>query len=155
EAHVPFALQSLLVFRPCTPSMVAWVRYAAEHDEVDVDLCDERGNVCVQMRGLTSRSMSRTEDVGSLVAAPVWRAKPIARWPNAIELEERHVILCDSPGVDVERLGDLLPLSACLSLCTEEGTALAQRYSDCAVDCFEQVQAILQSKPEGNVLVQI
>ncbi|MEA2490912.1 MAG: polyketide synthase PksL, partial [Acidobacteriota bacterium] len=155
EPRIPFALHSLRVFRPCTPSMVAWVRYAAEGQDVDIDLCDQRGNVCVQMRGLTSRSISRSEEVGSVVAVPVWRAKPIELWPNAVELEERHVILCDLPSVDVEQLGALLSLSACLSLGTEEDTALAQRYSDCAVACFERVQAILQSKPEGNVLVQI
>jgi polyketide synthase PksL len=163
EARVPFALQSLRLFRPCTTSMVAWVRYAAGPEnvdtDVDIDLCDVSGNVCVQMRGLTSRSMSRSEDAGSVVAAPIWRAKPIERWSSALEpeerLEERHVILCDLPGVDVEQLGALLSLSACLSLCTEEDCEVAQRYSDYAVDCFQQVQAILQSKPEGNVLVQI
>ena len=43
--------------------MVAWVRYAegsqAEDDVVklDIDLCDERGNVCTQMRGVALRSL--------------------------------------------------------------------------------------------------
>jgi acyl transferase domain-containing protein/enoyl-CoA hydratase/carnithine racemase/aryl carrier-like protein len=57
--RLPFALESLRIVSPCTPEMAAWVRYAAGSragDKVvklDIDLCDERGNVCVQMRGVS------------------------------------------------------------------------------------------------------
>ena len=57
-----FALETLrIVSRLVRGEMVAWVRYAGGSqagDEVvklDVDLCDERGNVCVQMHGFSSR----------------------------------------------------------------------------------------------------
>ena len=61
---VPFALDSLIVSAPCTRDMLAWVRYSAGsgvRDRVmrlDVDLCDESGNVCVQIRGFASRSLA-------------------------------------------------------------------------------------------------
>ena len=40
--------------------MVAWVRYAPGSQasdsvvKLDVDLCDERGNVCAQLRGVSN-----------------------------------------------------------------------------------------------------
>src|SRR5258707_3656021 len=51
---------------PCAPcrraqEMFAWVRYSkgsGREDKtirLDIDLCDQRGNVCVQMRGLALR----------------------------------------------------------------------------------------------------
>jgi acyl transferase domain-containing protein/enoyl-CoA hydratase/carnithine racemase/acyl carrier protein len=57
----PFALERMRVVSGCRREMVAWVRYAAGSEEgdqvvrLDVDLCDEHGNVCVQMRGVSWR----------------------------------------------------------------------------------------------------
>jgi polyketide synthase PksL len=61
RSRLPFALEQLWVLRPCRRAMAAWVRYAPDvqvSDKVralDIDLSDESGNVCVEMRGLTSR----------------------------------------------------------------------------------------------------
>ncbi|KAB8061474.1 SDR family NAD(P)-dependent oxidoreductase [Janthinobacterium sp. FT14W] len=58
---VPFALSSLRMVAPCTEQMYAWVRRAAGASgdgpatQVDIDLCDDTGNVCVQMRGFSCR----------------------------------------------------------------------------------------------------
>ncbi|MBN7135745.1 hypothetical protein A7A76_13535 [Lysobacter enzymogenes] len=63
---LPFALESLRAFSPCAPRMHAWVRYAADGAaepgsgrviKVDIDLCDDEGAVCVQMRGFASRPL--------------------------------------------------------------------------------------------------
>lgn len=64
KPSLPFALESLRVYGPCTSAMLAWVRPA--HDErataaglvkVDLDLCDRDGRVCVQMSGFSSRPL--------------------------------------------------------------------------------------------------
>ena len=58
---VPFAMESLRIVSACTQGMVAWVRDSSGSKpgdrtiKVDIDLCDLQGNVCVQMRGFTSR----------------------------------------------------------------------------------------------------
>ncbi|BAV98082.1 SDR family NAD(P)-dependent oxidoreductase [Lysobacter enzymogenes] len=65
-AALPFALESLRGFAPCTSRMHAWVRYAADGGsesgpgrviKVDIDLCGDDGAVCVQMRGFASRPL--------------------------------------------------------------------------------------------------
>src|ERR1700742_1803096 len=117
--------------------------------------------------------------MGCLLAVPVWEASAGTE-SAALELAERHVILCELSKVEVEQLGSWLPLSQILALDAEKDKSsrsraskqaivsisahsaaaraasnIAQRFSDYAVECFERVQAILQSKPEGKVLVQI
>jgi hypothetical protein len=58
---LPFAMESLRIVSACTKEMVAWVRDSTGGKpgdrtvKVDIDLCDLQGNVCVQMRGFTSR----------------------------------------------------------------------------------------------------
>ncbi|PYS28404.1 MAG: hypothetical protein DMG11_12775, partial [Acidobacteria bacterium] len=59
QPRLPFALESLRIVSPCTPQMAAWVRYAPGSQagdkvaRLDIDLCDERGNICAQMRGVS------------------------------------------------------------------------------------------------------
>src|SRR6266850_1027174 len=169
--RLPFALESLRVVSPCTPDMVAWVRYSpGSHvdDKVvklDIDLCDERGNVCVQMRGFSSRVPSKEIDTtparrsatGSLLATPVWQASDfdLAAGASKVEFTQHHIVLCELPKVDLEQVASLLSHSQCLPLRAAQEHSIAQRYSDYALSSFERIRAILQGKPQGKVLVQI
>ncbi len=60
---LPFALKSLRVVSRCTREMAAWIRYgpgSKREDKavsLDIDLCDRDGNICIQLRGLTARTL--------------------------------------------------------------------------------------------------
>jgi len=60
---VPFSLEGVRIFRPCTSEMVAWVRRSSggipgdRSLRVDADLCDLDGNVAVQVQGFVSRAL--------------------------------------------------------------------------------------------------
>ena len=59
--HLPFALEELEICRPCASSMWALIRYTnggSPDDNVkklDLDLYDEHRNVCLRMKGFSSR----------------------------------------------------------------------------------------------------
>jgi polyketide synthase PksN len=61
KMSVPFALQELDIFSKLTSGMWALIRYSNGSEAGDkvqkltIDLCDETGNVCVQMKGLSTR----------------------------------------------------------------------------------------------------
>ncbi|HXH41802.1 MAG TPA: polyketide synthase, partial [Thermoanaerobaculia bacterium] len=62
--RVPFLLDSLHVVSACTAEMFAWVRYSngTSHGaagKVDIDMCDRQGNVCIQIRGFSTRDLER------------------------------------------------------------------------------------------------
>jgi polyketide synthase PksL len=163
QPRLPFALDSLRVFAPCTDSMVTWIRYSpgsrAEDSVVklDIDLCDERGNVCVQLSGLSSRVLGKVsarpqQAIGTLVAAPVWETSAGVSG-DAREFAEHHVITCELP--ELGSLESALPGAHHLPLGTEPHKTIAERYSFYALQCFEQVQRILQSRVVGRVLVQV
>ena len=148
SAHpIAASLQSLRVLAPFSAEMVAVCRRAAG-DDVDIDLADAQGNVCAQLRGLALRR----ETAGTLLAVPSWVARDAQAGP--FEYAEHHVIVCELPGVDSAELQSLLPQSRCLSL-HGNGEDIARRYSAYALGCFERLQAILQSKPQGEILVQV
>ncbi|MBV9493034.1 MAG: SDR family NAD(P)-dependent oxidoreductase, partial [Acidobacteria bacterium] len=127
EGATPAALDTLRVFTPLPSRAVAWVRNAA--GRIDVDLCDTAGNVSAQLYGLSWQMLGKDE--GVVLATPAWQTSTER---EEIAFAERHVILCDLPSQE---------------------TTIATRYSESAVSCFERIRTILQSKPEGNVLVQV
>ncbi|HEX9985331.1 MAG TPA: SDR family NAD(P)-dependent oxidoreductase [Thermoanaerobaculia bacterium] len=177
QPRLPFAIDSLRVVAPCTASMVAWVRYASHSQpgdavvKLDIDLCDERGNVCAQMRGLSSRVVSvtetpsrsavadshrsetRVEDREIVLATPVWQTREPGS-PRR-DVAEHHIVLCELPNVDTTKLASLLPQSDCVALTADVSMTLAQRYSEYAVACFERIRGLLQRKPQGRLLFQV
>ena len=168
QPRLPFALETLRIVSPCTAQMAAWVRYATGNQaadsvvKLDIDLCDKHGNVCIQMRGLSLRAMNKeiskvaaqNQTIGSLLAMPVWRPETLASAAK-LDCTEHHVVMCEMSQVDAGKLESLLQQCQCLSLHAEEQKNIAQRYSDYALACFERIQAILRSKPQERVLIQI
>ena len=71
---------------PCSPEMIAWVRPARDAEnavKVDLDLCDLRGAIAVELRGVALRPAS-LEFIEPAVAAPAQRKvitlmSPVAR----------------------------------------------------------------------------
>ncbi|HKO54705.1 MAG TPA: SDR family NAD(P)-dependent oxidoreductase, partial [Thermoanaerobaculia bacterium] len=84
EPRLPFALQSLSVFAPCSAEMVAWVRLAPGSRaldstvKLDIDVCDVQGSVCVQLHGLSLRVSSPGQTAGSLPAIPIEQPESVA-----------------------------------------------------------------------------
>ncbi|MCP5003020.1 MAG: SDR family NAD(P)-dependent oxidoreductase, partial [Planctomycetes bacterium] len=75
KPSLPFALESLEIVSPCTSEMYAWVRYSSgsaasdKVQKIDTELCDVQGNVCVKMRGFSSRTLEG--ELGTLQQMPV------------------------------------------------------------------------------------
>src|SRR5260370_14588818 len=172
QPPLPFALESLRILSACSREMFAWVRYAPGSQasdkvvKLDIDLCDEGGNVCVQMRGFSSRVLSQEistataqdQEIGSLLAVPVWQARGVEGSAGAnqdVAYGEHHVVVCGLSQVDLEKLRSLLAHSQCLSLEAGEQKNIAQGYSQYALACFERIHGILRGKPQGKVLAQI
>lgn len=112
---LPFALEELKISEKCTPVM--WARISHDGSEetsnglskVDIDLCDETGKICVQLKGLLSRALegdvgqaSITEDMGTLMLEPVWQETPVTTGVNANEDIQHVVILCEVDGISGE-----------------------------------------------------
>jgi acyl transferase domain-containing protein/enoyl-CoA hydratase/carnithine racemase/acyl carrier protein len=94
---------------------------------------------------------------GVSLLMPVWQVSSVdaCALPGRQEFKEHHVIVGGLSQVQMGELKSLLPHSRYALLPAEEDKNIAQRYSKCALACFEWIQAILQSKPQGKVLVQV
>jgi acyl transferase domain-containing protein/enoyl-CoA hydratase/carnithine racemase/acyl carrier protein/SAM-dependent methyltransferase len=94
QTRLPFALDSLRIVSPCGREMVAWVRYTPGSQaadsvvKLDIDLCDELGNVCAQMQGFSSRVVKSEKgiasDSGMQAFVPVWNPIRVETHKNRI-----------------------------------------------------------------------
>ncbi|MCP4140640.1 MAG: hypothetical protein GY755_10185, partial [Chloroflexi bacterium] len=169
---LPFALESLEIIDSCTESMWTWVRRSdststtlgtgsAVSDKVqklNIDLCDEQGNICVKMRGFSSRVLEgevseKSEKIGTLMLKPVWKEKAVDSEQKVPEYTEHRVFLCGL-NQKSQTLQDQIPEAIFVNLESNQKT-LKKRFEDYSLELFANIQKILQEKPKGNVLLQV
>lgn len=168
QPSVPFALDMIRIISASTETMFAWVRYSKGSKptdsitKIDIDLCDQEGNISVQMRGLSSRQLSidtveaQNRSIGTILANPLWEICEMVQESESRQDEfvQKHIILCEIPGANASQLEALIHNSHCILLEASQKN-IAERYKEHALTCFERVQEIIKSKPEEKILIQI
>ncbi len=172
EIALPFAMESLNVISPSKKEMYALVRYPNgkktdnKVTKLDIDICDNDGNVCVQMQGYTSlvtntdRSTTSKNkiDKSTLFASPVWElnpAKEATKESVKYDFSEKHIVLCGMKNISDEEIQSLFPNCQTVSLQTDGHHDISEQYTKVALACFEIIQKILIDKIENKSLVQI
>ncbi len=176
---LPFALQQLEVFAPCTSDMWALLRYSDGSQagdkvlKLNIDICDEQGAVCIRLTGFSARVLEggmgseivpalsdaqKTSDSpeteGVLMLKPYWDKQSIAPEAAVPEYEQHLIILCERDNLTQERIAAAMQGVRCLSLQSGQ-TAIEERFETYAVQVFEELQRILSGPPRGEVLVQL
>ncbi|MNU73954.1 Polyketide synthase PksJ [compost metagenome] len=164
---LPFALEELEVYGPCTSEMWAYARFSKGNragdavQRVDVDLCDESGALRVKIKGFTARVLEggvqavadSSSKIERLLLEPIWVERPAASEQPIYEFEKHLIFLCDTAAVARDRIRSQLPDAEVFCLDSGTGTP-SMRFEAYAGEMFEHIKAILQSKPEGNLLIQ-
>jgi acyl transferase domain-containing protein/acyl carrier protein/SAM-dependent methyltransferase len=153
QTRLPFALDSLRIVATCAPGeMVVWTRYAPGNHaadpivKFDIDLCDEHGNVCVEMRGFSTRAVPGEDAIpvragqrlqpGLHACVPVWTAVRRDGHPTAAPPESTRVLLLggdDHAGLDwVRQAYHNAVLVSLASSATVD--VIAATLNDCAFD---------------------
>lgn len=79
KPSLPYALETLEICDAGSMPSWAWIRESchssAEIQKLDIDLCDDRGRICVSMRGFSSRVLDRalvSQEANLTLLSPVW-----------------------------------------------------------------------------------
>ncbi|MBP1177198.1 polyketide synthase PksN [Paenibacillus sp. PvR133] len=164
---LPFALEELEVFNRCTSEMWAWIRNSEDSrqdgplQKLDIDLCDEQGNVCVRMKGFLSRvaeggtgAPEEWTAPETLMLEPVWEEQAIALEGTAPDYQQHLVILCEPGYISGEIIESQMNGVQCLILQSEE-KSIDARFRTYATQVFEAIQHILKTESKGKTLVQL
>jgi acyl transferase domain-containing protein/acyl carrier protein/cyclopropane fatty-acyl-phospholipid synthase-like methyltransferase len=172
DAHpmLPFALGSLQIFSPLPPTLWVWIRteQAAETAERKLlfDLCDEQGNVCVQMLGLVARALRPGEPrlqtapkpghrYETLIREPVWRvAEPTEQAP--LEWSRREVVLMTlSATLPAPFWQQLVCDVTTIHVFTSQQRDAMDRFCDLAQQLFSLIKALIREAVPDKRLLQV
>jgi len=163
---LPFALQELEIISKCTSNMWALIQLTDSHkvgdkiQKIDIDLCDVQGNICVRMKGLSSRVLEgKVSSAGTssthktLMLDPGWKEQAIQE--KITHAYAQHVVLlCEAGTISRENIESSLSGVRCLTLKAEQ-QEIDKRFQSYATQVFTEIKTLLVGKPQGNVLMQI
>ncbi|MDQ0495501.1 polyketide synthase PksN [Paenibacillus brasilensis] len=164
---LPFALEELEVFNSCTSEMWAWLRYSEDSrqdgplQKLDIDLCDGQGNVCVRIKGFSSRvseggtgESDKSTVPETLMLEPVWEEQAIALEGTVPDYQQHLVILCEPGYISGEIIESQMNGVRCLILQSEE-KSIDARFRTYATQMFEEIQHRLKTHSKERTLIQL
>ena len=161
---LPIALQELEILSPFTTPMWAWIRYSAtsksadKGKELDVDLCDDQGQVCAKMKGFSCQVVDGErkpiETTGILTCRPVWKEQEVPKETRLQEFGDHLVMLCELNVPSRNPIGTEMPGIRCLTI-KSEAQEVANRFQAYVLRIFEEIQTLFRTKLKPKVLIQI
>ncbi|WP_064201988.1 non-ribosomal peptide synthetase [Brevibacillus brevis] len=164
---LPFALDELEIFSPCTPQMWAYIRYsdgskASDHvQKLDIDLCDEQGNVCVRMKRFSSRKLDgkavdfeTTEAQEMLMVHPCWKEQAAVQNTETPVYAQHIVMMAEGFESSIASISAQMNEVRLIPLQSQQD-GITDRFEAYASRVFLEIQSIFQQKILGKVLVQV
>ncbi|UUA75645.1 type I polyketide synthase [Bacillus amyloliquefaciens] len=140
---LPFALQDMQVFSACRETM--WAVLSSADGAYHIELCDENGEVCVRLTGLTARFLEEETEGKPLLLQPKWQESPPGEGGGQAE-SFRYVTLYG--GMNAEDING--------AVCAADGEGpIEDRYDACAAELSAIVKRLIKEKQKGKTLIQL
>ncbi|WP_221663808.1 type I polyketide synthase [Bacillus velezensis] len=140
---LPFALQDMQVFSACRETM--WAVLSSAEGAYHIELCDENGEVCVRLTGLTARFLKEETEEKPLLLQPKWQESPPGEGGGQEE-SFRYVTLYG--GMNAE------DISGAVCAADSEGP-IEERYDACAAELSAIVRRLIKEKQKKKTLIQL
>ncbi|MGX4256847.1 SDR family NAD(P)-dependent oxidoreductase [Bacillus sp. YH3-2-B2] len=140
---LPFALRDMQVFSACRETM--WAVLSSADGAYHIELCDENGEVCVRLTGLTARFLEEETEGKPLLLQPKWQESPPGEGGGQEE-SFRYVTLYG--GMYAEDING--------AVCAADGEGpIEDRYDACAAELSAIVKRLIKEKQKGKTLIQL
>ncbi|MBT2404443.1 MULTISPECIES: SDR family NAD(P)-dependent oxidoreductase [unclassified Streptomyces] len=153
---LPFAVDEVELLGTCPPEAWAWVRDGAGREgdglrRIDIDVCDDDGRVCLRLKGVALRAHTAAPTTPrELFAVPHWVAADPAQ--ATAPVPEGLVLVVDLPEVAAEL--ETRDTARVVRL-TSGATDVGHRYTDHALQVFDEVKRLLGEPAHHPVRVQL
>lgn len=156
KAVVPFALDEIEISHPNKHSQWVVLNFSEKglHAKVDITICDDAGEVCVRIKGLTMREIEGEANHSLLLLEPVMTQSP--QFVKDQTYQKRIVFICepDTHHQNVKQPND----STVRYLVLDEShgnSDITERYQSYALKIIEVLQEQLEEKSESRILLQL
>lgn len=158
ELKVPFAVESITIYKACSDVMWSVARENERKGNVvsyDLNLYDEEGNVCVKISGFTSRVLTDDELIGTemVLFNPVWEED---------QLKEKVIYNTDAKYITV--LCQVSEEEVGFSHIGDKGkkpdkiyslSGVGKKYEEYALELFHIIKDMFKGKNTGQIFLQV
>jgi polyketide synthase PksN len=159
--YLPFALKELKVFSRCTSGMWAYIRKSEgirdenRIQELDIDLCDMEGKVCIQMRGYSSRLQEGEINLSgaahafaSVMMEPFWTERAAINEDLPVVYDEHIVFLSRQDDILLKSIETEMKGVRCITAQYDDKSEDKQ-FEACALQLFREINRVLGRKQKG------
>ncbi|WP_160138423.1 SDR family NAD(P)-dependent oxidoreductase [Chryseobacterium sp. c4a] len=164
KLKIPFSLDEAVLLQRCQQRMFAHVKKIKEDEKslyVDIDLLDENGLLCVQLKKLMLRSISgqlfqesQNQENELLLFAADWKAQSLVT-PVATKTYTRKIAILCEPESDMFRELEGLADNQDLLVLNFGGESLENRYIAYSEELIIYIQKMIKAGVNGDVLFQL
>lgn len=167
ELSLPFVLEEVEILRSPASQMWAVVRYSDNEKEgenqrkLDIDICDNQGNVCVRIKRLSSIAEGQVSisehvsTIGTLLMRPCWNEQSDVQASAAKDYKRHLLMLCEpDEAIQANIQTQMDDGVRCITLKSNHED-IDKRFQSYTVQVFEEIQGALKDKSQGKVLIQI
>lgn len=164
---VPVALGQLDIIDRLQPAMWASIRYGngggpeSKTKKIDIDLCDDTGRICVQLKGLAARELAAdiarpdaVQETGMLMLRRVW-TEQTASQGAAMPAYDGHVVMIIEADPEMRRQLDTPPDKTRYVFMDSDHKQIDRRFGTHADKVLQRIQRIIREKPRDRVLIQV
>ncbi|MFF0912797.1 SDR family NAD(P)-dependent oxidoreductase [Brevibacillus sp. NPDC003359] len=176
QPAVPFAMERLEAFSPCSSVMWVHARYREGKptlgllQKLDIDMYDDLGKLCLRMYGVSSKILEAEQDTNknafdaeTMLFVPEWKEQEIQPYRSITAFDQHIVMLSEQTSYLQEQmaseLGDhvtvmTLGLSGDNSSQTNDNK-MDVNFQQIAIEAFSEIQRLIRSKADDKILLQI
>lgn len=169
RAALPFALERLDVFAPCSPTMYALVTdrshsaVASRQRKLDILLLDAAGQVCAQLTGLTLRTPAQVTAPKSLLGPCVFVVPSLQQImpSNPVQSAQSQHVIVVRPAADAAQIEEQAFITASAEVLAVgyyplmDTDDVALQYRQFAGFCFQKIQHLLTTHGKQPHRLQI
>lgn len=174
EAFIPFEVEQVNIIQGCSNKMWAFIRclqdlsslsmqHVALHGlKFDIDLCDNNGNICIQLKNFVCRKLSkisRSNTTKPLLIERQWSIKDLPLQVNAAEADIHWVILCgasDAQHTAVEmELRSRSKIQISCRLLPNVHNEIALNFEEYAQSIFIELKQLFADHKQRKIVLQV
>ncbi|MCY7785574.1 non-ribosomal peptide synthetase [Bacillus inaquosorum] len=160
---LPFALEELEVIKGCSSAMWAYARLSDSDlsggivQKADIDVLDESGNVCVRIKGFSTRVLEgevhSSKPHERLMLEPVWREQNGGYEDEDLSFAEHIVVLFETERSVTDSIASNMKDARVITLNEAKGH-IAERYQCYMQHIFELMQSKIREHSAGRIIIQ-
>lgn len=162
--QIPFSTDEVVILQRCQHRMFALVNKIREDEKalyVDIDLLDEKGLLCVQLKRLMIREKNdkslcdpKKQENDLFMFVPEWKVQPVSNKMPRKRYTREITILCE-PEPDILRELEGLADNQDLVVLNYPDKPLINKYIAYSEKLIAYIQKMIKSGVNGDVLVQL